>query len=167
MGERFPHNAGRCRWCTFKNRVLGRLGLRHPMLPTHVWHGEGSGWKWHGGFGRLLDSSLALTHFGITDEQVPDLLSAFDDASWPICDNCGKAQGEDEWFRSRDGHLWCSACNTVIHDHEQIRGTLMVTCPECGWHLTVKLSEGTASRDRDRPNQERPATARKRSRGPI
>jgi len=75
------------------------------------------------------------------------------EAPWPICDNCGKGQEEGDWFTGRDGYWWCSACVTVIHDHEQIRGTLMVTCPECGWHLTLKLSEGTASRDRDRPNQ--------------
>jgi len=55
---RFPHNDGRCRWCTFRNRVFRRLGLRHKMLPDRVWHGAG-GWKWYGGYGRV-DENMAF-----------------------------------------------------------------------------------------------------------
>jgi len=70
-----------------------------------------------------------------------------DESSYPICDNCGHPQQEGEWFTGRGGHWWCSDCNIVVKDRE-IRGTVVMTCPECGWLLTVQFTEGTASRDR-------------------
>ena len=53
---RFPHRVGLCHWCTFKERVRQRLGLKHPMLPNKVWHGDNMGWRWFSGYGVLNEN---------------------------------------------------------------------------------------------------------------
>ena len=42
--RRLHSKRGPCRWCTLKNELRQRLGLRHPMLPNMVWHGL-EAWK--------------------------------------------------------------------------------------------------------------------------
>ena len=48
--HRWKGKQGECRYCTGKERLKQRLGMKHPMLPNLVWHGI-SGWKWTSGYG--------------------------------------------------------------------------------------------------------------------
>ena len=69
-----------------------------------------------------------------------------------VCDNCGKRQGENDWFTRRGGHWWCTECQTIVHQHEKLWGTLVVTCPECSWLITASLGGGSTTRDRTEPD---------------
>lgn len=69
-----------------------------------------------------------------------------------VCDNCGKQQGPDDWFTGRSEHWWCSECATIVHEHERVYGTVILTCPECGWTITANIGTATTTRDRIEPD---------------
>ena len=71
---------------------------------------------------------------------------------YPTCDNCGKVQGEDDWFTGRGAHWWCSGCATLVERHEEMRGNVFLECPHCGWHLVGHITGGSSTRDRDMPD---------------
>jgi len=69
-----------------------------------------------------------------------------------VCDNCGKKQEPGDWYTGRDGHWWCDECKTIVHRHERVYGAIIVTCPECGWTITVAANGGMTTRDRTEPD---------------